>query len=427
MNPSFARVWQQKWSSSTEVTQAVPPSVLVVTSRLDVGGAERHLTRILPALKRKGIDISLYAMERGGPLEGELLAQGIAVEGPQPGRWLRWRMLRWPLATLALARRLRRDRPRIVHFFLPRPYVYGSLAAELAGHDRRIMSRRSLTDYRSRYPLLGSLERFLHRRTIGLIGNSQAVLDQLTTEVDDPRKLALIHNGVELAPAVAAADRDRVRSATAIPSDALVIAVVANLVSYKGHGDLIDALARIKDDLPAPWRLLVIGRDDGIGPELKRQAVAAEIAANILWLGERTDVGALLGASDIFVLPSHQEGFSNALLEAMAANVAVVATAVGGNLDAVIDDETGVLAPVRAPQALAGAIARLAKDPGLRRRLTAAARLRVERRFSLSACIERYERLYRALDAAVPPPIADILAEDVVERQSDDALCRSPA
>lgn len=382
------------------------PRVTVVTSRLDVGGAERHLTRILPALARRGIDVTLYVMERGGPLEAELLAQGVRVQGPNRA-WF----LHWPLATLALARFLRRERPTVVHFFLPRPYVYGSIAAELAGHRRRIMSRRSLTDYRSRYPLLGSLERFLHSRTAGLIGNSAAVVDQLAAEVGDQRKLALIHSGIAIPQPMAASDRQRLRHALQIASDALVIAVVANLVAYKGHRDLIEALALIKDDLPKPWRLLAIGRDDGIGAELQQRAEKLNISANILWLGERSEVAELLAASDIFVLPSHQEGFSNALLEAMAANVAAVATAVGGNLDAVVDNETGLLVRAKEPGALAAAILRLAKDAALRRRFADAARLRLQQRFSLDACVGRYERLYRAMNEPSPKPISEILGD----------------
>jgi glycosyltransferase involved in cell wall biosynthesis len=346
-------------------------------------------------------------MERGGPLEGELLAQGVRVEGPR-----RARLLHWPRATLALAGFLRRERPDIVHFFLPRPYIYGSVAAELAGHRRRLMSRRSLTVYRDKYPLLRSVERFLHSRTLGVIGNSRAVLDQLAAEVGDRRKLGLIYSGIEMPVHAAVSERQRVRQSLNIASEALVLGVVANLVAYKGHRDLIDALGLVRAELPQPWIVLAIGRDEGIGTELRRQAEALDIADNIMWLGERSDVEALLTASDIFVLPSHQEGFSNALLEAMAANVAAIATAVGGNIDAVTDNDTGLLVRSNDPRALATAILRLARDPALRHRLAQAARHRVERKFSLDACVGRYEKLYRALNEPNPKPIAEILADD---------------
>jgi glycosyltransferase involved in cell wall biosynthesis len=385
----------------------MPPRVLIVTSRLDVGGTERHLARILPPLRRRGIDIALYVMERGGALEAGLIAQGIRVEGPK-----RERFLHWPRATLALARFIRRERPAILHFFLPRPYVCGSIAAALAGPSCRLMSRRSLTDYQERYPLLGVVERFLHRRTFGLIGNSRAVVDQLAREIDDQRKLALIYNGIELTAPAATQRRERMRETLQVSIDTLAICVVANLVAYKGHQDLIEALAEIKNDLPIQWRLLIIGRDDGIRGELERRAQALGIGAKIMWIGERSDVGDLLAASDLFVLPSHQEGFSNALLEAMGAGLAVVATAVGGNVDAVVDEVTGLLVRPREPRSLAAAVLRLAKDPGLRRRFGDAARQRVERYFSLDACVGSYEKLYRALDAPEPRPVAEILAEN---------------
>ncbi len=345
-------------------------------------------------------------MERGGPLEAEVAALGVRVEGPAHAG-----LLHWPKATLALARWLRRERPTVVHFFLPRPYLFGSLAAELAGHRRRLMSRRSLTDYRAKYPLLGDVERLLHRRTFGILGNSQAVIDQLVTEVDDPKKLALIHNGIEMPSPVFTSSRQQTRAVLQIPGDALVIAVIANLIAYKGHRDLIEALALVNDRLPAGWRLLAIGRDDGVGGELKDRAESLNIADNIMWLGERSDVEELLAASDIFALPSHQEGFSNALLEAMAASLPAVATAIGGNNDAVVDHETGFLVPVRDPRALAAAILRLAKDPDLRRSFAEAGRRRVEQCFSLEACVDRYERLYRALSEDDPPPISEILAD----------------
>jgi glycosyltransferase involved in cell wall biosynthesis len=383
------------------------PRVTIVTSRLDIGGAERHLARVLPALKQRGIDVTLYTMERGGPLEGELQSQGVRVEGPP-----RAKCLHWACAIVALARFLKRERPSVVHFFLPRPYLYGSIAAELAGHRCRLMSRRSLTVYREKYPLLRDLERLLHRRTHGLIGNSRAVFDQLVAEVGDPGKLALIHNGIEMPAPATAAERQRIRQLFGVASDALVIAVIANLVAYKGHGDLLEALALVKDQIPQPWLVLAIGRDDGMGVELQRRAQALNIAANIKWLGEQAAADRLLSAADIFVLPSHQEGFSNALLEAMAARLAVIATAIGGNLDAIVGNESGLLVRPRDPSALAAALARLASDPNLRHRFGEAARRRVEQQFTLQGCVDRYETLYRALNEANFQPIAEILAGD---------------
>jgi glycosyltransferase involved in cell wall biosynthesis len=163
--------------------------------------------------------------------------------------------------------------------------------------------------------------------------------------------------------------------------------------------------------LPKPWIVVAVGRDECVGAALKQQAAALRVSGNIMWLGERSEVEDLLAASDIFVLPSHQEGFSNALLEAMAANLTVVATAVGGNVDAVIDNETGLLVDAGDPPALAAAMLRLAKDPQLRRRLAGAARARVEQQFTLEACVGHYEKLYRAVSEPNPAPVGKILAD----------------
>ena len=381
------------------------PRVTVVTSRLDVGGTERHLTRVLPLLRRRGIDVTLYVMERGGSLERELVAQGVPIEGPA-----RHRFLHWPRAALQLARFLRRVRPDLVHFFLPRPYIYGSLAAELAGHRRRVMSRRSLANYMLRHPFARAVERVLHRRCMGLIGNSQAVVEQLAAECGDPRKVALLYNGVDIPELTTAADRRRTRRDLQISDDAITIVAVANLIPYKGHRDLIEAVALIDKAMPRPWSLLIIGRDDGIGDELKERVRSLQLANNVIWLGEQPKVDEFLRAGDIFILPSHEEGFSNALLEAMANGVAVIATAVGGNREAIKDDETGLLVRPRDPSSLGAAVLRLAKDSVLRARLGAAARQRIRDHFSLDVCVDRYEALYRAINEQQSRPIKDILA-----------------
>lgn len=384
------------------------PRVTVVTSRLDIGGTERHLTRVLPALHERGIDISLYVLERGGKLEPELLTRGVRITGSEG-----WPAILQPLtAMIGLVRYLKRERPDIVHYFLPRPYFVGSVAAELARQGSRIMSRRSLATYRNRHPWLSRLENLLHRRTSALLGNSGAVVDQLADETGNRRKVGLIYNGIEMPDAETPAGRQAARRRVGLSDEACVIEMIANLIPYKGHADLLDALAHVKDRLPQPWTLLVIGRDSGIGPALRTKADGLGLSGNIQWLGERDDVETLLRGADIVVLASHEEGFSNALLEAMAHGIATVATAVGGNTDAIVQEESGLLVPPHAPQELGAAILRLAHDAQLRRRLGDAARQRVETRYSLDACIRRYERLYRGWTDISRKPVQDILQDE---------------
>ena len=172
-----------------------------------------------------------------------------------------------------------------------------------------------------------------------------------------------------------------------------------DLIPYKGHGDLLSALGSIRDALVDDWRLLCAGRDDGIGAELRRQAQAAGIDSNVLWLGSRSDIPELYGAADIAVLCSHQEGFSNSLLEAMRAGLGIVATEVGGNAEALDGGSAGLLVPAREPRALAHAIKRLADDPELRSTLGTCARARIADHFSLERSASEHGDLYRRLSA----------------------------
>jgi glycosyltransferase involved in cell wall biosynthesis len=387
--------------------------VLVVAPRLDIGGAEMHLSRVLPALRAAGLDVSLFTLARGGPLEASLAERGVPILGiaARGGRTVA--SLR---AGFALRREIARLRPDIIHFFLPEPYLIGSLAAAGRAELVRVMSRRSLSAYQKNHPMLARVERHLHRSTAALIGNSSAVAAQLIEESAAPDKVGVIHNGVDLPPPVTSAARDACRRVLDIPDDAFVIAVVANLIAYKGHADLLKALSAVRHRLDGAWRLMLIGRDDGIGSALRQQAATLGLAEHVLWLGQRSDTEDLLAAADLGVLPSHHEGFSNSLIEKMAHALPVVATRVGGNIDAVADGETGYLVPVTDGAALGEAIAGLYEDAGLRARMGAAARRRVERLFSLQACVRRYFDLYRGLSGRSQMPVAELIDPPGVHR-----------
>ena len=192
--------------------------------------------------------------------------------------------------------------------------------------------------------------------------------------------------------------------------------LVANLIAYKGHADLLQALGRVRDDLPEGWVLLCAGRDDGPGDDLKAAATALGIGGGVRWLGERSDVPTLLACADIGLLCSHQEGFSNSILEGMAAGLPMIVTDVGGNPESVVDGVTGMVAPPRDPRALGDAILALARDPERRKAMGEAGRRRAVESFSLEACVARYERLYDTLNSNDRRPVTEVVS-------GDDAPC----
>ncbi|WP_150288000.1 glycosyltransferase [Rhabdaerophilum calidifontis] len=381
--------------------------VLVVGPPMHVGGTERHLAQVLPALAARGIEIGLHVLERGGVLEAPLCAAGIAVEGPEPGMGRAWRAA---AMVSGLRRRIRATAPDLLHLFLPEPSLLGALAAESVGFRRYLLSRRSLAHYRAAYPGIWAMERVFIRRALGVIGNSEAVLAELLAETGQRARLGLIHNGVAVPALLSPAERRARRARIAVAEEAYLIAVVANLIPYKGHADLIAALGPIAARLPQDWVLALIGRDDGIGAALDALSLRHGLAGRVRRVGARSDAAELLAAADLAVLPTHQEGFSNALVEGMAAGIPTIATAVGGNLDAVEDGVSGLLVPVADPAALGRAILALAASPDDARRLGAAARARVSERFGEAAMLARYEMLYRRAGELGTVPLASILA-----------------
>jgi glycosyltransferase involved in cell wall biosynthesis len=285
----------------------------------------------------------------------------------------------------------------IVHFFLPGPYLAGAPVTIAGRVPSKFMSRRSLSDYQKKWPGAARIERLLHQRMDAVLGNSRAVIRELLTKEGCPEsQVRLIYNGVRLPNGDTT--RSEARAALGLEQQCFVATVVANLLPYKGHLDLIAALAGVSGHLPQGWILLCAGRDEGSGPGIARAIHGAGLGQRILLLGERSDIPLLLKASDLGVLaPTRNEGFSNAVLECMASGLPMVVTDVGGNAEAVIDGETGLVVPPHNPAALGAAIVRLAHDPELRRSMGKRAKKRAADEFSFTMSLDQYCALYEEL------------------------------
>jgi len=154
--------------------------------------------------------------------------------------------------------------------------------------------------------------------------------------------------------------------------------------------------ARLVADADPEFRLDIIGDGPARG-ELLALREDLSLGDRVCFLGERMDVAGCLAACDLFVLSSETEGLSLTLLEAMAAGLPIVATAVGGNREVVVEGETGLLVPAKSPQALAHAIRCLLCDPARLLRMGRAARAQVEKEFDMRQVVVKYETLYREL------------------------------
>lgn len=258
--------------------------------------------------------------------------------------------------------------------------VFALPAAAWAGVKVRIGSRRELNPDKSTGQI--ALQRLAYACAHCVLANSHAAATRLGQERVPPERIAVIPNGIDLTRF----------SQPARASDGRTLIVVANLRREKGHRTLLQALARAITTYP-DLRATFVGE----GPERAAlTALASElgVAHAVDFLGHREDVSALLSAATISVVPSTSEAFPNAAVEAMAAGLPVVASAVGGLPELIRHDHNGWLVPPADPHALAAALTTLLADGRLRSRLAAAARVDVFNRYSFERMVASVESLY---------------------------------
>jgi glycosyltransferase involved in cell wall biosynthesis len=328
--------------------------VLSVIGNLMVGGTESYVARMAREIRKYGVEMEICALEREGPLLTSLEESGIRVHGtPYASRVQQSNTLTLLRTANAIRRIVAEGRFDIVHTYLFWSDVLGVSGARLAGCRRVIESRRSLHGWtHSPSAFFHGLEQVTNLFAHEVIANSKvALLDAEAHEPWLPRIRTVLYNGVDL---------EDYGSARPTLDGPLRIVTVGGLVPRKGQEYAIEALALlIRSGVDANLELVGSGSDEAM---LRRKTSEAGLGDRVTFAGEQLDPRPYLAGADLFLLPSRQEGFSNALLEAMASALPVVATDVGGNAEAFIDGEGGRIVPPQQPSAMAAAIAELAKN-----------------------------------------------------------------
>jgi glycosyltransferase involved in cell wall biosynthesis len=367
--------------------------VVYLIDKLHRAGAQVHLGQLAAGLDRERFETEVICLLEGGPVADELRARGVRVEVLGLG------ILYAPrgLAGLSrLARCLRRSRADVLHTYLVSANIYGTLAGRLGRVPAVITSRRD-TGFSRNWRLRLFEEWLVNPLVDRVVAVSPAVADSARGERGlHADRIVTIENGVDVAAQEPERGlREEARRSWGLTAEDAAIGVVGHHSPIKGHADFLYAAALIvAADRRA--RFFLIG-DGPLRPSLEALAGKLGIADRVVFTGARQDVPRLLAMLDVVVLPSHAEGMSNALLEAMAMGRPVVATAVGGNPDVVRDHVTGLLVPPRDPQALAAGVAEMLADPGTAADLGAAARCWVRENLSRERMLRRYEELYLSL------------------------------
>jgi glycosyltransferase involved in cell wall biosynthesis len=365
--------------------------VMYVLDHLRVGGAQTHLVETIARLDRR-FEPAVCALKLEGELRAPLEARGVRLFDGGLGATLKG----WSGARVLgrLVRLFRRERVDIAHAYLFHPNVLTPIAARLARTPAVVVSKRSL----DRYP--GLAERYACKLGNALADrvmiNAAAIGRFVTAEEGcPPDRMVLIPNGVGDDLLDFTPDGARARRELGLSPGDRVVGAVSRLAWKKGIRHLLEAVPRVLESVPAAF-FLIVG-DGPLRADLEARARDLRIDDRVRFLGTRGDVLELLGAVDVFVLPSVVEGMSNALLEAMAMGRPVVATDVGGNPEVMVDGQTGFVVPPADPDRLAAAVAKVLLAPELGEAMGAAARQRIRDHYRVDLMVRRIEALYDAL------------------------------
>ncbi|HZS48334.1 MAG TPA: glycosyltransferase [Blastocatellia bacterium] len=370
------------------------PKVLELIDSFRVGGSERQAVQTTRLLTQSGrFDVSVACLNNIGPLRSDI--DELDLDYVPEYRLNNF----YDRNTMTQARRfadyLKSQKIDIVHTHDFYTNIFGMISAAIAQVPVRIASRRESSKRRADKRLL---ERIAYRWSHRVIANCDEIRRQLVAEGVPAQKIVTVYNGLNL-------DRLRVRdfdraSALAqfnLPNDGSkrFVTIVANVRPVKDHKTFLRAAQLVRSSVPEAY--FVIAGEGELIEEMRQLARELGIGSSTFFIGRCNQVADLLALSEVCVLSSISEGFSNSILEYMAASRPVVATDVGGAREAIIDGETGYLVPAENHSLMAKHITGLLNDRERASEMGRRGRLEVEKKFSCERQLEQVEGLYRQL------------------------------
>jgi glycosyltransferase involved in cell wall biosynthesis len=352
------------------------------------GGAEEHILTLL-----RGLDRTLFRLQLVCPPE---LTERMGSDVPEDVEVVRV-SLRKPSQVAAAARLasvIRASRVDILHAHLFHSSLFASPIAKLCGVPLVVETPHVREQWRRGWKSHYLVDRLAGRCVDYFIAVSEANARYLVTEKGLPeRKVVVIHNGSDLTRFRPDHPRPQaLRETLGFAADDMLVVVLGRLEPQKGHRVLLDALPAVQREFPRV-RLICVG-EGSLRGELESRARAVNLDASVRFVGYQANVPDWLALADLTVLPSFYEGLPLAAIESLAAGRPVVATAVDGTPEVVVDGRTGLTVPAGNPDRLAHAICRLLRDPDLRERLGRAGRQWVQDEFSQKRQIHKTQQFY---------------------------------
>lgn len=369
-----------------------PIRIAYVIKSMVMGGSQTHLTQVLRLLDRSRFEPVLHCLTGEGVLLDTARELDVPIFSPAAGA--RFKGLGLVTRIAALTLELRRQRIGIVHSYLLRANLVGSVSGRLARVPVVVSSKRGCHWRRGFELLTAKIGNALSDR---VMVNAEAVREFVHGNEACPRqKMTVVPSGV---------DTDRFRplppthfkARLGLPEERTIIGVVTRMRVRKGVEEFIRAIARVRDRYPDAHGVFV--GEVSLDERLQALVTSLQLNHHLTLLGRRSDMPEVLSAFDVFVLSSHDEGMSNAILEAMAMEKPVVATDVGGTGEVIRHGQSGLLVPPKDPEALATAIIDILAQPLRAHEMGRLGRRIVEEGFSAHAMVRQMEQLYFDLAA----------------------------
>lgn len=371
------------------------PNVLQLVASFDQGGSERQAIQLARLLHESGrCRVRLACLSARGVLRAE--AESIGAGEIEEFQLTSFHDANFVRQLRRFARFLRANEIDVVQTHDFYTNVFGTLGAALARVPARIAAKRETVGMRTRAQSLFELQvfRLAHR----VVANSEAVARKLLEDGVRASKIVTVYNGLDAARVSVPADAEEheLLDEMGIPRGLRLVTIVANLRhEVKDIPTFLRAAARVRARVPDA--AFVVAGEGPLEERLRGLAARLGISGAVFFVGRCTYVAELLHVSDVCVLSSVAEGFSNSILEYMAAARPVVATDVGGAREAVVEGQTGYLITPGDDEALAARVAALLEEPSRARAFGEAGRARVASKFSCEARLEKTLELYRAV------------------------------
>ena len=371
------------------------PQVLQLVGSFNQGGSERQAVQLTRLLAESGrYRVRVACLDPSGVLRAEV--ERLKLGGIEAYPLTSFYDRHFVAQLSRFVRFLRAEGVALVQTHDFYSNVFGMAGAALARVPARIASKRETGGMRT--PAQRRVELLVFRLAHAVVANAEAVKRQLVNDGVPARKVSVVYNGLDderLRPP-AGFSREEALDSLGLPRGRQLVTLVANLRhAVKDHPTFLRAARRVREEVPGA--AFVLAGEGELETSLRALASELGIADSVFFTGRCARVGELLAVSDVCVLSSAAEGFSNAILEYMAAARPVVATDVGGAHEAVVEGETGHLVPAGDDEQMAARLGELLRDPARARAMGDRGRQRVAQHFSCAAQLARVEALYERL------------------------------